>query len=232
MKVFILATGFLALFFLLGLKLFFAFSPSPSISLAQPLSNIIPKEINGWTYADFDLANSEESSDRIAAFLNFDDSLYRVYVKGNVHVGVYIAYWTPGKVSYRWAGAHTPDTCWVVNGWTRLDRKYSIPFQVNEFKLKNAEFGIYKKDRTIEKVYFWHLVGGEPFGYAQKEIPNIFGALIDIQKYGLNLRQEQFFIRLSSNENLEFLQKVEGFDKIIGGLSKLPLSTKEINLLN
>lgn len=232
MKVFILTTGFLTFFSVLGLKLFFAFSPAPPISLDQSLSNIIPKEINGWSYTDFDLANSKESSDRIASFLNFDDSLYRVYVKGNVRVGVYIAYWTPGKVSYRWAGAHTPDTCWVVNGWTCLDRKYSTPFKVNEFKLKNAEFGIYKKDRTIENVYFWHLVGGEPFGYSQKEIPNIFGALIDIQKYGLNLRQEQFFIRLSSNENLEYLQKLEGFDDIIGGLSQLPLSSKEITLLN
>ena len=126
--------------------------------------------------------------------------------------------------------AHTPDTCWVVNGWTRLDREYAIPFQVNEIKLKNAEFGIYKKDHTVENVYFWHLVGGEPFGYAQKEIPNIFGALIDIQKYGLNLRQEQFFIRLSSNKKLETLKQTEGFDVIIEGLSQLPLASKEISL--
>ena len=93
--------------------------------------------------------------------------------------------------------------------------------------MKNAEFGIYKKDRSIENVYFWHLVGGEPFGYAQKEIPNIFGALIDIQKYGLNLRQEQFFIRISSNENLETLQSTEGFDSIISGLSQLSLLSAE-----
>ena len=89
-----------------------------------------------------------------------------------------------------------------------------------------------KTTKDFLNVYFWHLVGGEPFGYAQKEIPSIFGALIDIQKYGLNLRQEQFFIRLSSNENLESLQKLEGFNEIIGGLSQLPLSSKEITLLN
>ncbi len=223
MKVFILTIGFLTFFSVLGLKLFFVFSPTPPISLSEPISEILPKEIDGWSYIDFDLATSAESSDRIASFLNFDDSLYRVYKKGKIRVGVYVAYWTPGKVSYRWAGAHTPDTCWVVNGWTRLDREYSIPFQVNDIKLKNAEFGIYKKDRAVENVYFWHLVGGEPFGYAQKEIPNIFGALIDIQKYGLNLRQEQFFIRISSNENLESLKRTEGFDLIIKELSRLSL---------
>jgi len=216
MKVFILTTGFLTFFSVLGLKLFFVFSPAPPISLEESISDIIPKEINGWSYADYDLASSDESSDRVSSFVNVGDCLYCVC--------------TPGKVSYRWAGAHTPDTCWVVNGWTRLDREYSIPFQVNEIKLKNAEFGIYKKDRTVENVYFWHLVGGEPFGYAQKEIPNIFGALIDIQKYGLNLRQEQFFIRLSSNEDLESLKQIDGFNEIIKGLSRLPLSTNEITL--
>lgn len=230
MKVFILITGFFIFFSVLGLKLFFAFSPTPPVSLTQSISDIIPKEIEGWSYTDYDLATSEESSDRIASFLNLDDSIYRVYTKGNIRVGVYVAYWTPGKVSYRWAGAHTPDTCWVVNGWTRLDREYSIPFQVNQIKLKNAEFGIYKKDQTVENVYFWHLVGGEPFGYAQKEVPNIFGSLIDIQKYGLNLRQEQFFIRLSSNKKLEDLEATEGFDTIIKGLSQLPLSTTEVAL--
>ena len=230
MKVFVLTIGFLAFFSVLGIKLYFVFSPTPPTSLNQPISNIIPKNIEGWSYTDYDLATSEESSDRITSFLNLDDSIYRVYTKGDIRVGVYVAYWTPGKVSYRWAGAHTPDTCWVVNGWTRLDREYSIPFKVNQIELKNAEFGIYKKDRTVENVYFWHLVGGEPFGYAQKEVPNIFGSLIDIQKYGLNLRQEQFFIRLSSNKNLEDLEATEGFKSIIKGISQLSLSKTEVAL--
>ena len=143
---------------------------------------------------------------------------------------MYVAYWT-SRQSILSLGRRTHSRYLLgCKRLTRLDREYSIPFQVNEIKLKNAEFGIYKKDRTVENVYFWHLVGGEPFGYAQKEIPNIFGALIDIQKYGLNLRQEQFFIRLSSNEDLESLEQIDGFNEIIKGLSRLPLSTNEITL--
>ena len=65
MKVFILTTGFLTFFSVLGLKLFFVFSPAPPISLKESISDIIPKEINGWSYADYDLASSDESSDRI-----------------------------------------------------------------------------------------------------------------------------------------------------------------------
>ena len=224
MKVFLLSFGFFVFFSVISIKLYFLFIPLPGVSLNEPISNLIPSKIDGWTYEDYDLANSEESSDRIASFLNLDDSLYRIFRNGNTHVGIYVAYWTPGKVSYRWAGAHTPDTCWVVNGWERLDRKFSVPFTANNITLKNAEFGVYEKDKRIENVYFWHLVGGEPFGYAQKEIPNIFGALLDIKKYGLNLRQEQFFIRLSSNKSLKDLNLIDGFDLIMKGLSRLNLA--------
>lgn len=224
MKTLTLSLGFFVFFSILGLKLYFLFVPPPAVTLASPLAEIIPQEIEGWTSENFDLATSAESSDRIASFLNLDDSLYRIFQKGSTRVGVYVAYWTPGKVSYRWAGAHTPDTCWVVNGWTCTERKYAIPFSVKDQQFKKAEFGIYEKDNTVENVYFWHLVGGQPFSYAQKEVPNIFGSLIDIRKYGLNLRQEQFFIRLSSNQSLETLSKIDGFNQIIEGLSKLSLA--------
>ena len=59
--------------------------------------------------------------------------------------------------------------------------------------------------------------------YDQKGTPQIFGALVDIQKHGLNLRQEQFFIRLSSNRDFETLRKQPVFSQILNGLSTLGL---------
>jgi hypothetical protein len=228
MKQFILILGTILLASVFGLKLYFHFVPTPIATLEAPISEIIPKDIDGWTYNDYDLSDSPESSERISSFLNLDDSLFRVFQNGSTKVAIYVAYWTPGKVSYRWAGAHTPDTCWVVNGWKRLDRKYCIPFNPLNIPLKDAEFGIYEKDNDVQNVYFWHLVGGQPFGYEQKEIPNIFASLIDIKKYGLNLRQEQFFIRLSSNQKIETLAQIEGFEEIIQGLAKLNLSLDSV----
>lgn len=230
MKKIILILGTLILSAVLALKFYFQLSPTQVSSLKSPISEIIPRDIVGWSSEDFDLAKSSEASERISSFLNLDDSLFRVFRYGSTTVCVYVAYWTPGKVSYRWAGAHTPDTCWVVSGWERLEREYSIPFESNGCHLKNAEFGVYEKGGDLQNVYFWHLVGDEPFSYQQKEIPNIFGALIDIQKYGLNLRQEQFFIRLSSNRRVEYLSLIPGFDAIIQGLAKLNLSSKETDL--
>ena len=146
-----------------------------------------------------------------------------MFEKGDTFVGLYIAYWSPGKASYRWAGAHTPDTCWVQNGWTRIDRKYSVPFQHNSDQFQPAEFGIYEKNGDAQTVYFWHLVGGAAFGYEQQGGHNILGALLDIKHHGLNLRQEQFFIRLSSNRNLDDLQRLSGFDQILDSLSTIGL---------
>jgi hypothetical protein len=184
----------------------------------------VPEELNGWKIIDQDMAESPESSERISDFLNFDDALFRIFKKGDTFVGLYIAYWLPGKASYRWAGAHTPDTCWVQNGWTRLDRKYCIPFENEETPFQPAEFGIYEKDGSTQNVYFWHLVGGEAFGYEQEGGHNIFAALLDIKKYGLNLRNEQFFIRLSSNKKVEELKKVGGFNQILDSLNEIGLA--------
>ena len=53
---------------------------------------------------------------------------------------------------------------------------------------------------------------------------NIFAALLDIKKYGLNLRDEQFFIRLSSNKKVDELKKIEGFKQILDSLSEIGLA--------
>jgi hypothetical protein len=208
----------------LSLRVYFAFVPPPKPTLDGLLSDIVPEELYGWKIIDQDMAESPESSERISDFLNFDDALFRIFKKGDTFVGLYIAYWLPGKASYRWAGAHTPDTCWVQNGWTRLDRKYCIPFENEETPFQPAEFGIYEKDGSTQNVYFWHLVGGEAFGYEQEGGHNIFAALLDIKKYGLNLRNEQFFIRLSSNKKVEELKKVGGFNQILDSLNEIGLA--------
>ena len=224
MKKLLLIFAAVALLGGLSLRVYFAFVPPPEPTHKDLLSDIVPEELNGWKIKDQDMAESPESSARISDFLNFDDALFRIFERGDTFVGLYIAYWMPGKASYRWAGAHTPDTCWVQNGWTRLDRQYCVPFQNKETPFQPAEFGIYEKDGSAQNVYFWHLVGGEAFGYEQKGGHNIFAALLDIKKHGLNLRDEQFFIRLSSNKKLEELKKIEGFNQILDSLNEIGLA--------
>lgn len=223
MKKFILISGFLLLVSALGLRAYFAFVPPPEPTLHTPLSEVFPAQLDGWKVQDKDMADSPEMSARVTDFLNFDDALFRIYEKGSTFIGLYVAYWKPGKASYRWAGAHTPDTCWVLNGWTCDERQYSIPFKYKNTEFQPAEYGIYSKDNSAQKVYFWHLVGGEAMAYKQEGAPNMLGALIDIKEHGLDLRKEQFFVRLSSNKDLATLKQDPEFAAILDGLEVIGL---------
>lgn len=225
-KKFVFYLGLAGLTTVFGFCAYFECIPPPQASLNQRLSSLFPENFKRWKVMDQDIAESPESSARISDFLNFDDVINRIYQKETLRIGLYIAYWTPGKASYRWAGAHTPDTCWILNGWTCSQREHKVPFGFANYQLEPAEFGIYHKDENAEHVYFWHIVGGRSHTYKQMGTPNIFGAINDLQKHGLNLRKEQFFVRLSSNQTIDVLKKEPLYEAILKGLVQLDMQLK------
>lgn len=228
MKKIILIFGSLTLICAISLQAYFALIPPPEATFKRELSELVPSNLPGWEVQDLEIADTPESSTRISDFLNFDDAIFRTFKKGDTEVGLYIAYWGPGKASYRWAGAHTPDTCWVLSGWTCSKREYSIPFQHGDIEFEPAEFGVYETEDISRNVYFWHLVGGHANSYKQEGAPNIFGALIDIKQHGLDLRKEQFFIRLASNKPIQELKQISGFSEILDSLVEISLTSKGV----
>ena len=92
--------------------------------------------------------------------------------------------------------------------------------------LFRSEYGVYETETVRQNVYFWHLVGGKAQSYKQTGTPNIFGALIDVMHHGLNLRKEQFFIRLSSNKKIQQLKQIDGFSEILDSLAELGLANE------
>lgn len=230
MKKIILLLGLSVLLSVFGLQAYFAFTPPPEPAFKGTLASIFPETLPGWQVQDLEIADTPEASVRISEFLNFDDAIFRAYVRNDAQVGLYIAYWSPGKASYRWAGAHTPDTCWLKTGWECTQREYGIPFQNGEIRFQPAEYGVYETQDDRQNVYFWHLVGNEAYGYKQQGEPNVFAALIDIKNHGLNLRKEQFFIRISSNKTIDQLKEIPGFSEILESLARLGLAaTSEEN---
>ncbi len=226
----LLTIGALVLLAAFGMRIYYGMVPPPESTLERPLKEIVPDQLAGWRTHTVPMDQSPEAAARIENFLNFDDAIFRVYERGDTMIGLYIAYWTPGKTSYRWAGVHTPDTCWVLAGWKRTDRQYAVPLSTPTTTLKPADFGTYVKDGITQHVFFWHLVGGEPYTYEQEGLHNIFGALQDVREFGLNLRHEQFFIRLSSNRQLEDLRALSGFDEILKSLEDVGLALEAPNL--
>jgi hypothetical protein len=175
--------------------------------IIERLDMLLSRNVEGWEVRDLDLANSAEMRDQVFRVLRFDDVVYRRYSAGSIEVDVYVAYWKPGTVPYGQAGVHTPDTCWVNGGWKEQRREHARPLRFGHLMTKPAEVGEYSMKGERVSVAFWHLVGGRVHSYEQygwkdglagirERLPHFFA---DVRRYGLNLAQEQVFVRISTN---------------------------------
>ena len=164
--------------------------------------------------------------------LNFSQAKQVLYVRGATQILVYVAYWEPGKVSVVDAGSHNPDSCWVNNGCVRTERIYSVPGKIGERELLPYESGQYiVPNGGKQNVAFWHLVNGEPNRYEDQEAGwrnGIIGRLErlplvwkDIRAYGLNQKNEQMFVRISSNARIEDLFADPANGVLFNALAKL-----------
>lgn len=200
-----------------------------SVTITRPLAAIVPAAAVGWDVRNLDIAGSEEMRSRVMNVLRYDDIFYRSYRRGGVEVQVYAAYWKPGTVPYGQAGVHTPDTCWVTNGWMQEERRHAELLKVGPYTTKPAETGRFSLRGEKLEVMFWHLVGGRVHGYEQygwsdgiagvrERLPHLFE---DLRRYGLNLAQEQIFVRISSSVSLKTLLQDPGFWPLLETLRPL-----------
>jgi hypothetical protein len=213
---------------LLGLNLYITLKPAPKPTIDQPLQNLLPTAPMGWNAKDEPIADTPEQQEQAEEVLHFDDAVYRIYDNGQAQVGVYIAHWLPGKFSPAKVGAHSPDTCWVHNGWSMLERNQAVEQQVAGGTLKPMETGIFEKDHEKVHVIFWHLVGGVPMSYDLfgwqnglagriERLPALFA---DFSRFGLDQRKEQLVVRLSSNVPFADLWADRSFAQLMDGLSR------------
>ncbi len=188
------------------------------------LAEAVPAEIPGWQSRVVPLAETEELKQAVSEVLQFDDVLTRGYSSPGADITLYIAYWRPGKVPPRSVGVHTPDTCWVQNGWTRETREYRVPLATVRGPLKPAESGTYRLHGTRLHVLFWHLVGGRPYAYEQEGLHALSAPLQDLFTFGLRQRREQLFIRLSCNQPFERVWQDPGVQELLAALGRLGLT--------
>ena len=200
---------------LLALVLAAEFSPPRPRGFTGDLNQALP-EVAGWVRREIPIAGSSAAMASAQGILNFSQAKQILYTKGGTQILVYVAYWEPGKVSVVDAGSHNPDSCWVNNGCVRTERVYSVPGRVGERELLPYELGQYiVPNGGKQNVAFWHLVNGEPNRYEDQEAGwrnGLLGRLErlplvwkDIRTYGLNQKNEQMFIRISSGARIEDL---------------------------
>jgi hypothetical protein len=215
MRKVLLIFGGIMLAGLLALVLLSEFAPPRPRGFTGDVSSALP-EVSGWTRREIPIAGSSAAIASAQGILNFSQAKQVLYSRGGVQMLVYVAYWEPGKVSVVDAGSHNPDSCWVNNGCVRTERIYSVPGRVGERELLPYESGQYiVPNGGKQNVAFWHLVNGEPNRYEEQEAGwrnGLLGRLErlplvwkDIRTYGLNQKNEQMFVRISSNARIEDL---------------------------
>ena len=200
---------------LLALVLLSEFVAPRPRGFTADLAQVLP-EVPGWQRREIPIAGSSAAMVNVQGILNYSQAKQVLYTRGRMQLLIYVAYWEPGKVSVVDAGSHNPDSCWVSSGCVRTERRFAVPGRVGERDLLPYEFGQYIiPNGGKQNVAFWHLVNGEPNRYEDQEAGwrnGLLGRLErlplvwkDIQAYGINQKNEQMFVRISSGQRIEEL---------------------------
>ncbi len=201
------------------------------------LKEAFPEKIGAMTSVDKPLGNTEEVSHAASDILDVSEFLHRQYnLPDGRDFTVYISYWNPGKSDIRSASRHTPDRCWVSNGW-KIDqstRNNNDHISVSGKPLMDAYFRFYDYNLDFGKkyrrsVWFWHIVNGKRYDYKTKDnyTANPFVYLKNMIEQALYGSPEQYFVRVDSATDLHSLLKEKDFQEFLGILGKLVLFKKE-----
>jgi hypothetical protein len=177
----------------------------PAPRFTGRVADLLPPAPSGWALKEKPIADSEELKQAVGELLNYDDGVFVDYTNAvGDRLSVYIAYWTPGKMSHRLVAGHTPDVCWVGAGWQKIQQSRMEEFrmQVSKKLIPAGESRTFTANSKPEYVWYWHLVGETSVSYGTGKQPPWYAAISDVFKKGLNQREEQFFIRLSSDRPL------------------------------
>lgn len=200
-------------------------------SAARPvmLAERLPRALPGWTGRDAPLGSTEIVRSATEKILNFDDFANRIFRRSGGEFGVYVAYWSPGRMPVQKVASHTPDRCWSENGWTceALRAGEQVPWR--EGVLKPAYWRIFTPPANHgarQYVLYWHLVGGELYDYGTgfNRKPNPIQWWRETVHYALKGSADQYFIRLTSDRPFEEIWQDPGFQEVLSALAKLGLA--------
>jgi hypothetical protein len=82
------------------------------------------------------------------------------------------------------------------------------------------EHRIFQLGGQTEHVVFCHVVGGRALSYGTGGLPPWYGFLSDLWARGFRQREEQFFLRISSNRPMEEFRETEPVTILLGRFQK------------
>jgi hypothetical protein len=219
---------------------------APRVEKLDPaLRDVLLREsdFGDWTTVELPVAETIELQKAVKEILNFDDAAYIMYENGAARVSVYVAFWPAGRMPQRLVASHTPDVCWVASGWeARSSSEVSLTLMqiANQriVRLTDSNFAghqtrdsardtmvfqyrMFVREGREEYVVFCHFVGERVASYGSSASPEWYRFLADVKTWGLNQRQEQFFVRISSNRPLKDMLSMAPFQSAVLRLAEV-----------
>ncbi len=158
----------------------------------------LPAKITGWSVKDMPIASTPEMQKAVDEMLNYDEAVFREYSENGKSLTVYAAYWRPFRFHPRLISIHTPDVCWLGNGWTMKSANYNYGVPLSTGPAWHAQERVFEANGSPMNVIYWHILDGKLSGYAEGPAStsrSFFDSLRNDLKHGAG---EQFFIRISS----------------------------------
>lgn len=124
----------------------------------------------------------------------------------------------------RLVNSHNPDRCWTQVGWVCEDLAFNVETTAGEEALLPAQWRQFEKDGYEQYVLFWHIVDGEVYSYDRfSNRPPLTVIFTDLLRNGLNVKREQFFVRVTSREPLENWENDPFYEEVLQALARLCL---------
>lgn len=197
------------------------------------LASKIPLRIGGMAGVDKPLGNTEEVIRASEKVLNVSDFLNREYTTASgIKFTLYISYWSKNKERITNASSHTPDRCWVKNGWKNRSGKAKVvdSLAAGGKKLMPAYYREYSIETGFgeerRNVYYWFVADGKHYDFGKNKssyIPNPWVWL----KSGLFIGSpEMYFIRLDSSSDMSLILEDGDAQKLLEYLGGLAIYRK------
>lgn len=193
------------------------------------LARLLPGAPDLWQSRDEALGHNEVVKAGVEGVLRFDDYVFRRYSRGGRWFSVYVAHWQPGKMPTRLVAEHTPDRCWVENGWVCDEREYQRPLELAGRALWPTEYRSFRAPGgagDAHHVLFWLMVDGAPYDYRQHG--NVFSHAVRwwsgaVDEFLRRRPPEHYFIRIASTSSWDELWREPGFLAVMDSVAKLGL---------
>ncbi len=200
------------------------------------LKTQIPDKFMGATSVEKPLGATEEVSRASEKILNVSDYLHREYtLSSGKKFTLYISYWEPGKEPIQMASTHTPDRCWVNNGWTcnnqtrRVDDVIKI--DGTDRKLKPARYGEYTfsssqdiLETQIRYTWYWFIVDGVVYEFSKtNRFLSPYLWIKSTFKYMEQKTLEMYFVRVDADFPVDILRVDKEFQQLLTYLGNMIL---------